>query len=285
VKDYNSECPECAELRDTVKKQEDEIQMQKEIIKRLFSTIHTQEEDIKKMTKRLEKRSNPLAAKSSTPHIHPFFEQKSDIKISDVEINIHGDKPLFPFGPEGWDWRVLDKDLENGKILLLSDKIVEKHNYHDEREEITWADCELQKYLNDPIGDFLSQFTPEDIMRIEDTHVITNDNPWFTISNGGSPINNKIFLLSIEEVVRYFGDSGQLEKPQNDYAIIDAYSKYRRAKGFDGASSWWWLRSPGYYNSYVASVYNDGYILVSGNLSNDISAGGGGIRPALWLKL
>ena len=87
-------------------------------------------------------------------------------------------------------------------------------------------------------------------------------------------------MLSIDEVVEYFGDSGQLaEGYTNNGQLSDQYDSNRIAYDYYGTPNLWWLRSPG--NSYnLASVVNaDGSIDCSGyQVSSTI-----GIRPALWL--
>ena len=189
------------------------------------------------------------------------------VKISDI----------MPFA--GRDWRVLN--IQDGKALLLSDRIVEERWYHTKFVAITWAECELNHYLNDTFFNSLGQ----DKSRIADTRVITNNNPWYG-TKGGSAVNNKIFLLSIEEVVKYFGDSGQLiNRPSKDFNINDQYNDIRIAFDKEGkACWWWWLRSPGHNPDAAADVMGVGSLGLHG--SNVFGIGpGGGVRPALWLHL
>ena len=61
----------------------------------------------------------------------------------------------------------------------------------------------MRKYLN---RDFYQSFSEFD--RGEDLKAVTKDN---YSTNGGNPAADKVFLLSIEEVIKYFGDSGQIE--------------------------------------------------------------------------
>ncbi|MCL2079129.1 MAG: DUF6273 domain-containing protein [Oscillospiraceae bacterium] len=60
-------------------------------------------------------------------------------------------------------------------------------------------------------GEFYNSFSANDRERISETRVATPDNSWYDTS-GGEIVGNKIFLLSIEEVARYFGDSGALAR-------------------------------------------------------------------------
>ncbi|MCL1941737.1 MAG: DUF6273 domain-containing protein, partial [Synergistaceae bacterium] len=94
----------------------------------------------------------------------------------------------------------------------------------------------------------------------------------------------RIFLLSLEEVARYFGDSGQLKKrpSSNTYYINDQYNSARIAKDASGNALWWWLRSPGNYSVLAASVHYDGLVFIIGDY---VLLDHGGVRPALWINL
>ena len=163
----------------------------------------------------------------------------------------------------GYDWRILDQ--KDGKALLLSEKIIGRWEYKDYADNVDWENCGLREYLN---GAFYRRFPFRDQERIAETRVINGGNPWYGTS-GGNDTSDKIFCLSIEEAVRYFGDSGLLAKGANkderdrfvcwpDWGIFwttmhDQYSEgliALDASGEEGARgwmepSWWWLRSPG----------------------------------------
>ena len=177
----------------------------------------------------------------------------------------------------GEDWRVLD--VQDGKALIISEKVLKQKEYHSEFTDITWETCDLRAYLND---EFYKSFSAAEQKRIAETKVINNDNPWFDTSGGNDTID-KIFLLSLDEVVKYFGDSGQLANRLNEetYWIDDQYNDARIAYNLNGASSWWWLRSPGYDSGGAVYVFSDGDISTNGNAVNCTD----GVRPALWLSL
>jgi hypothetical protein len=102
-------------------------------------------------------------------------------------------------------------------------------------------------------------------------------------------------IIPYEEVVRYFGDSGQLTNPPAGVAAYDiwhiddqhndarvAYSAVETPWGNPvGSPSWWWLRSPAGISSAAAIVDDDGLVQVNGIFV----FGSGGVRPALWLNL
>jgi len=176
-----------------------------------------------------------------------------------------------------WDWRVLD--VQDDKALLITEDIIEQRPYNDKLTGIAWEDCTLRAYLN---GEFLEKFSAQERARICETENANEDNQWFG-TNGGGNTTDKVFLLSVEDVVKYFGDSGQLKNknPKSEFWIDDQYNDERAAK-FNNDSLWWWLRSPG------PDQYNAADIRLNGNVSfrgYNVHRDEGGVRPALWLKL
>jgi hypothetical protein len=196
-----------------------------------------------------------------------------------------GDKIVFG----RYEWRVLD--IQNDAALIITEDIVEKRPYHDVYKDITWADCQLRKYLNDT---FYNKFNEADKSRIISVSNKNFDNPWYG-TDGGADTQDSIFLLDIEDVVcRYFGDSS--EKLQNRsknqkywFQRKDENNSKRIAK-FMGYDYWWWLRSPGRINRAAVYVHGKpgGCVGINGNSVFFRSFGperDGGVRPALWLNL
>jgi len=193
--------------------------------------------------------------------------------------------------------------------------VIEKRPYHHEECEITWETCDMRRYLN---GEFYDSFSEADRARIIEVTNENPDNPWYG-TPGGSPTRDNIFLLSIDEVVKYFGDSGQLKTrymyPNCDWCkdeylpwIDDQYSLNRRAVDDNGIVQFWRLRSPGANPRSVACItgfVGDGFdqgginignadLLVDGHFLQDGSGwlskedenhSGNGVRPALWLAI
>lgn len=174
-------------------------------------------------------------------------------------------------------WRVLEAG--KGRTLLLSDIALEKRVYHGDHAGAAWAACDLRRYLNGP---FLDRFDAGERACIAETPIRNDANPWFG-TDGGEDTVDRVFLLSIGEVVQYFGDSGQLlgRNPGSRLFINDRYKAARVARDEGGATAWWWLRSPGLRRGTAAQVYNGGAIHVSGHYADNPL---GGVRPALWLQ-
>jgi hypothetical protein len=113
------------------------------------------------------------------------------------------------------------------KALLLSKMVVAYYHYHPTECEITWAECDLRRYLN---GHFYNSLE-EEKSRIAETVVVNDDHRWYG-TKGGADTNDKLFLLSIEEADRYFGDNGDYlgKKRTNIFRDIH-YRKYLSENG------------------------------------------------------
>ena len=115
---------------------------------------------------------------------------------------------------------------------------------------------------------------------------------------------DRVFLLSIDEVLRYFGDSGMVARgavmghnartaneptwPEwgiYSWVIRDQFSEARIATDLQGSASGWWHRSPGFAPWFVAGVDNFGDLIVIGRDANWEIVQISGVRPALWLYL
>ena len=180
----------------------------------------------------------------------------------------------------GHDFLVLD-ETDQG-LFLISEKVIELTKYHDEYENVTWAASSIRKYLNQ---NFINSFNQLEQAQIIETYVKSSNNPWYGTC-GGDSTTDKIFLLSIEETVRYFGDSGQLTKPCIKFFIDDGFNENRRTTYNAGSPSKWLLRTPGSLQNFVANVTTEGKIAITGDFVNLESSElfNVGIRPAMWIK-
>ncbi len=175
-------------------------------------------------------------------------------------------------GKEEVEWRVVDKD-ENGGILVVSRYALDCRSYHDSAEQVTWETSEIRSWLN---SDFYSSaFSKEERAAVKTVTLENPDNSDYK-TDGGNSTKDKIFLLSIDEVKRYF--------PSTVERICIA-TKYAEAQGTDIDSIThycrWWLRSPG-STLYAASfVKVDGFILQLGAAA---SLEKRSVRPAMWLE-
>lgn len=176
-------------------------------------------------------------------------------------------------GKEQLEWIVLDKD--DGSLFLISDKALDEQPYHNKSYTgITWDNCSLRKWLN---SNFLKDaFSSEEQQYIKTTYVTADKNP-NSSADPGNDTEDKIFLLSITELNKYFN---------GDQARKCVGTAYSEARGLllsdDENTCFWLLRTPGSNYYQVAAVQSWGPIYYEGV---SVSIKECGVRPAMWISL
>lgn len=176
-------------------------------------------------------------------------------------------------GKEAVEWLVLAK--ENNRLLVISRYALDCKPFNDRGRFTTWATCTLRTWLNE---DFLNNtFSNTEQAMIPTVTVSADKNPKYD-TNPGNATQDKVFLLSVAEVMTYF----ETDNIQYGSAIECQVTAYARGKGaYYGKYSnncMWWLRTPGISSDYVATADS-----LSGNsnfYAEDIS-----VRPAMWIDL
>ena len=181
-------------------------------------------------------------------------------------------------GKEAIEWTVLDKD--GMSLLLISKQALDCQQYNTSYTDVTWESCSLRKWMN---GTFLNKaFNAEEQAQIQNTTVSADKNPEYN-TNPGNATTDKVFLLSINEVEKYFNSDEARKCAPTAYAKAQgAYTidSYKTASG--AATCWWWLRSPGSSQGSAATVNHGGSVNYYGNR---VHIGSGAVRPALWINL
>ena len=178
-------------------------------------------------------------------------------------------------GKEDIEWIVLAK--ENNKVLVISRYALDGKLYHPSMTAVTWETCSLRQWLNGP---FLDTFSDEERNFITDTAVTADNNPSYSTSPGND-VTDKVFLLSITEVYKYFGSDEARRCAPTAYA--EAQGVWNNSRYSTGSRAvCWWLRSPGSRSDHAA------FVLVGGSVESDgrgVFNILGGIRPALWIDI
>ena len=100
----------------------------------------------------------------------------------------------------------------------------------------------------------------------------------------------------LDELVKYFGDSGDMDIRKGFWAsmegywlgngfgqvLFDKYNNARIAKDADGKKQTWWLRSPGRLNIFAMGVGTDGALGFTGH---GVHGTNKTVRPAMWVKM
>lgn len=212
-------------------------------------------------------------------------------------------------GTEPVEWYVLDK--ADGEAMLLSVYLLDCQQYHETNEDITWENCTLRSWLNSEF--YNTAFSAEEQAVIVNTNVVNEDNPFYG-REGGNDTADKVWLLSLGEIERYFhidkngnmngwyeyvtycyGQDNRVCAKPTAYANaigVKVYSEEDAQSEMDGSgcdmsyaigSGCWWLRSPGYFSGDAACVFDNGYVSSyrefgsDGNCVDDFA----GVRPAL----
>ena len=178
-------------------------------------------------------------------------------------------------GVEPIEWLVLEriKDGPKTRMLLLSLYGLELRPFNRFEFKTTWETSPLRQWLNE---DFLqTAFDPDEIRAICTTHVVPDIPPKGERSGDpGNDTQDRIFLLSISEVLRYLPyQAARLCKPPK--ALIEP----REAYGEDYCS--WWLRSPGLAPYQAANITAQAQVYKSTSISNKYTA----VRPAIWIEM
>lgn len=171
-------------------------------------------------------------------------------------------------GKEAIEWIVLAK--EKDRTLLVSLKCIDIKKYSPRfLAPTTWETSVAREWLN---NDFLKKaFNGNEQEILELTKVKNDDNEvWGT--SGGNDTLDKIFLLSYEEVNKYFlSVKDRICKP-TEYAL--------ESSPWSDGDSEWWLRTAG----KDATCHT--YIDCEGQYHDNYCAGGHKlyIRPAVWIS-
>ena len=174
-------------------------------------------------------------------------------------------------GKEEIEWKVLAVD--GNKALVISQYALDCQKYNSTYTDTTWEKCSLRTWLN---GTFYNAAFGSDYQKMIASSTVTADkNPSYSTSPGNNT-TDKVFLLSITEVYKYF--SSESARQCQGTAYCYAQGAYKASNG----NCWWWLRSPGYFSNYAA--YVDYVGSVTGN-GYDVLGGLGAVRPALWINL
>ncbi|MBQ7557234.1 MAG: Ig-like domain-containing protein [Lachnospiraceae bacterium] len=192
-------------------------------------------------------------------------------------------------------WRVLDVD-EDGKALLLSDRLLDITDYNGAEGDGTWETSGLRAFLNDAGGFVTDAFSEEERDALDASPIENKDNPVYC-TPGGRPTSDRVFCLSVEEGLKVsFGfaendlsepasaKSGYYTLPDDSRkAVITSYTEDKAGSyaGKAGACGYWWLRSPGDNGSDGAYVGSNGSL----HTNSSLYYGRVCVRPAVRLDL
>ena len=180
-------------------------------------------------------------------------------------------------------WRVLQ--VNGNDAFLQADVNLDVQRYNDTYTSVTWETCTMRSWLN---STFLNKaFTSSEQTAIKTTTVVNEDNPEYG-TEGGNNTNDKIFLLSLNEVRNpsygfsaVWGDSDTRKRTNTDYVAAGG-TIGSSSMSSTGSADLWWLRSLGIYSCNAADVHDFGWVY---QIGYDVSYDNRAVCPALHLNL
>ncbi|MBE5767194.1 MAG: hypothetical protein E7335_08540 [Clostridiales bacterium] len=229
----------------------------------------------------------------------PEIQENEECYFDYLTFGVYEQDNNLENGPEPIEWFVLE--VENGRALVVSRHALELMPYHNTIEwdtSLMWETWDIRAWLN---GEFLeTAFTAAEIARIPTVTVEAQLNSFSY--NQGNDTRDKVFLLSYNEVPRYFGNGRTRTCRPTEYAIARYEAKTGRQwkqivddvwEEYTGTCSWW-LRTPGDFpGSATISHHRGGLGFMSSYSFTFPYAAFGypepdyhhGVRPAMWIDL
>lgn len=199
-------------------------------------------------------------------------------------------------------WRIIG--LEEGKAMLMADRLLDCQPYNTEDCPVSWEKSSLRSWLNGLCASentagidysgrgFLDKaFSDDEQQAVLLTDVENSRNSRYG-TDGGADTEDYVFLLSNEEVFGtdiaarngFYQKNGKDDPAKRFRSTM--YAKCRGAwwssvNGYRG-NSFWFMRTNGYTPQSVTYICDFGYIYQRGTISTCEDAG---ILPALWISL
>ena len=185
---------------------------------------------------------------------------------------------------EDVEWIVLD--IQGSNILLLSRKIINFMPYSEVVEEnINWNNSSIREYLNNDFLDGLHVMYNDYkyINYLKKTTISTNISTYDNNLNTNIVTNDKVFLLSKDEIMKYFECIDN--KYQCEPGIAIDYVKHVKLESIyediiEANRYNFLLRDLNSSNDSIVYVDSNGEIIETG-ISADTPCG---IRPAMWIN-
>ena len=216
-------------------------------------------------------------------------EEKSVLKSVKVGDTVEFGRIIQDYSlgkEEPISWKVYD--VQDGHVLLVSEKVLYNYSYHEYHNETSWKDSKLCRMLNHDF--YFSAFSKEERKMLCGKK--GEDNPdWNTSDkNAFSYFINKtgdydyedvkvktelVFVLSMEEVEKYM--------PSPEDRIVNATKAVQdQGLGSRDNRAPWWLTNMGSNELKAMFVDAQGNINTDGKTINNF---GMGVRPAIWIRV
>ena len=181
-------------------------------------------------------------------------------------------------------WLILSE--EKGKKLIIADLILDSQDYNPSDSSSQYSHnggtgytnnyelSNIRKWLNDNFYNTAFNDSQKEMILTTSVDNSVSSTGYSSNDYACNDTNDKIFLLSYEEVMSLFTSPEKRKAQGSDYAKCQGLYVYN-------SYSYWWLRSPYNYYSinardvgYGGSIHSDDYVINTYR----------GIRPACWIE-
>lgn len=173
-------------------------------------------------------------------------------------------------GKEDVAWIVTN--IQDGKVELISEKIIDVKPFHEEFEDTTWEKSTIREWLNNEFKQDI--FTNDEQLYLYEKSTINKDFEHKDgVTDGGNDTTDEIYLLDVDEVNSLSSE------------IIPAKAtEYAKENGCftDFGRGFWWTRSIGSSNKHFLPVNTVGSTISTGTNVNYESFG---IRPSIVINI
>lgn len=179
--------------------------------------------------------------------------------IADTESSLDLHRSRSP----KWSIRFIDES--SGRALAVAASCVADRAFHSDSVPVTWAESDLRRWLSDEFEAHLPSAIRARIRKVTNH---TSDNGSV---EGGEDVDDRVFLLSIEQAVATSNVDGE------------------RIGTIETSGRSWWLRSPGSWpgraSRYVDGRRRGGSEVVGVDATFGDVAKAQGVRPAMWVSI
>lgn len=204
---------------------------------------------------------------------HSVNAANAELKIGDsIFLGKYEQDNNLDNGPEEIEWIILD--IFENQALVLSKYCLETVIFYPSRVPMYWGKSDLRTWMNSIF--YQAVFNEEEQSKVL-LSSINNSNP-HGISGAGKNTEDFVFLLSKDEVLKYF------PKQEDRIAYPTNYAKTKEITLDPNTGSCrWWTRTSGARNLDMWGIRLDGRMTAYG--MQDVDWPGNMMRPAIVIDL
>jgi len=202
------------------------------------------------------------------------------LKVGDyITMGVYEQDNNLENGKEDIEWQILE--IQDNKALVISRYGLDALPYNTELDSVTWETCTLRSWLGETF--YNEAFDENEKSEILTTNVKVDAYPKGYKTTAGKDTEDKVFLLSFEEVDKYFKTREERLCGATDYARAQgAFVSLLKVLPDKTHGCNWWLRSTGAFQIFgsfvnVSEPFNYQGYFVSLKMFC--------VRPAMWITL